>query len=90
MSAIVTFQSRAISAAELAGEEMFLGVPDAWYEPRPNYGCNNGHVSRAYLKSEERGNLCLECQKPLYIIPQGYTDETLTAALAELAAHPTE
>lgn len=89
VSAIKIFQDRAIAAAEAAHEEMFLGIPDAWYEPSPVWGCDNGHVSRRYLKSEERGCLCLECHKNVAIIPQGYTDESLTLALAAIRANAT-
>lgn len=83
MSRLKHFQDREIEAARAAGAEMFLGIPDAWYEP-PHWGCENGHVARAYLKSEARGaNLCLACHEPIAIIPPGYTDATLAAALAK-------
>ena len=84
MTPLQLLQERAIHAAQEAGEEMFMGIPDAWFEPHPNYGCPNGHVSRMYIKSETRGNLCPACQEPLAIIPHGYTDTTLRAALAAI------
>lgn len=85
MSAIKILQQREIDSAHAAGEEFFLDIPDAWYEPIPTYGCNNGHASRRYLKSEERGCLCLECHQPIAIIPHKYgTDEKLSAALADI------
>lgn len=86
MSAIAKFQREAIAKAEANGEEMFLGLPDNWYEPHPNYGCDNGHVSKYYLKSEMQGPVCLACHSPLAMIPHGYTDETLTKALDEIRA----
>jgi hypothetical protein len=86
MRAIALLQAAAIKKAEADNEEMFLGIPDNWYEPRPNYGCDNGHVSIAYLKTEEQGNLCLVCHLPVAIIPHGYTDETLAKALDEIRA----
>lgn len=86
MSTLKIFQDRAIKAKQDAGAEMFLGIPDDWYEPCPEYGCENGHVSRRYLKSEERGCLCLACQLPIAMIPHGYTDETLAAALDAIKA----
>lgn len=83
MSAIKALQDQELEAAKAAGEEFFLEIPDAWYEPHPVYGCDNGHASRRYLKSETRGCLCLECQKPVAIMPHKYdTDEKLAAALA--------
>lgn len=83
--AIKVLQDREIEAAQAAGEEFFLDIPDAWYEPTPTYGCDNGHVSRRYLKSEDRGCLCLECWQPIAIIPHKYdTDEKLSSALAEI------
>lgn len=83
--AIKVLQDREIEAARAAGEEFFLGIPDAWYEPSPTYGCDSGHVSRRFLKSEESGCLCLECHQSIAIIPHKYdTDENLSAALAEI------
>lgn len=55
--------------ALLAGEPMFMGFPDAWYEDR-HWACVNGHVSTTYLKSEERGSLCLACKEPVILIPR--------------------
>lgn len=86
---IKVLQDREIAAAEVVGEEFFMGLPDAWYEPRPTYGCNNGHVSHRYLKSEERGHLCLECREGIAMLPHHYdTDEKLKAALAEISSKP--
>jgi hypothetical protein len=80
---LVALQDREIAAAQAAGEEFFLDLPDAWYEPRPTYGCESGHISHRYLKSEaQMRSLCLDCHKPLVLLPGRYTDETLTAALA--------
>ena len=83
MSAIKALQDQELEAAQAAGEEFFLEIPDAWYEPHPVYGCDNGHASRRYLKSETRGCLCLACHEPVAIMPHKYdTDEKLAAALA--------
>lgn len=85
--AIKTLQDREIAAAQAAGEEFFLGIPDAWYEPHAVYGCDNGHASRRYLKSETRGCLCLECHQTVAIMPHKYdTDEKLSAALVGIRA----
>ena len=87
MSAIKALQDQELEAARAAGEEFFLDIPDAWYEPNPVYGCDNGHASRRYLKSETKGCLCLECHKPVAILPHKYdTDEKLAAALAAYRA----
>ena len=85
--ALVTLQNREIADARGAGEEFFLEIPDSWYEPMPTYGCENGHASRRYLKSEEHGMLCLACGKRIVMLPIVYdTDEKLTAALAGIVA----
>jgi hypothetical protein len=49
-----------------SGCEMFLGKPYRWYEVH-KLRCINDHVSTRYLKSEERGNLCLACMEPVYL-----------------------
>lgn len=89
--AIKALQDQEIAAAHAAGEEFFLDIPDAWYEPHPVYGCDNGHASRMYLKSETRGCLCLECHQPIAIMPHKYnTDEKLSGALAGIRAQQQE
>ena len=81
--AIKTLQDQELEAARAAGEEFFLDIPVAWYEPHAVYGCDNGHASKMYLKSETRGCRCLECRQPVAIMPRKYdTDEKLAAALA--------
>lgn len=82
---LVTLQTREIADARAEGAEFFMELPDSWYEPRPTYGCENGHVSHAYLKSEGRGNLCLSCHCQIALLPGHYTDTTLAAALAGIA-----
>jgi hypothetical protein len=91
---IAIFQTNEIAKAIAAGEPLFLGVPDKWFEPHPLFGCDGGHVSRRYLKAEGRhkagdgkyytGNLCFVCYRPIALIPHGYTDDTLQAALSNL------
>ena len=49
-----------------SGCEMFLGKPGRWYDAH-KLRCANDHVSTRYLKSEERGNLCLACMEPVYL-----------------------
>lgn len=79
-------QDEAIRIEQSAGAKMFMGLPDNWYEPHPEYGCNNGHVSHIYIKSEARGHLCPACQQPVAMIPHGFTDKTLAIALAAIAS----
>lgn len=47
----------------------FLGFPDAWYEPQ-HYWCKNGHLSSRYLRSEEKGCLCLACGETVMLGPK--------------------
>ena len=86
MTPLKVLQDRAIAEAEAAGLELFLGVPDAWYEPQPNYGCANGHVSRIYIKHDGGGptHRCPRCYELVAILPHGYTDDSLCAALAAI------
>lgn len=81
MDRLVAIQRREIAKARTEGLEFFFDLPDCWYEPRPTYGCENGHISHAYLKSETSGKLCLECHRPIVMLPGHYTDESLSAAL---------
>lgn len=54
-------------AEEDAGQEMFLGIPNRWYE-KPRWRCRNNHVSSMYLKSEGVGaDLCLGCFQAVYM-----------------------
>lgn len=48
----------AIAAAE--GGPMWHDRPERWWDDI-HWRCENEHVSRRYLKSEERGDLCLAC-----------------------------
>ena len=83
MMTLTQLQNREIAAARAAGEPFFMGLPDGWYEPRPTYGCEAGHVSHVYLSSETRGRRCLACGAGIALLPGHYTDATLTAALSE-------
>jgi len=66
--------------ARSSGESMFMGLPDAWYEPT-TYADVSGHISHSYLKSEEKGNVCLDCQKPLFLVPPQTTEEEVKKIL---------
>lgn len=67
-AAIVRWRDAEAKAAEARGEGMTMGFPDAWYED-PSWFCQNGHVSGNYLKSEERGALCLACHERVFLGP---------------------
>lgn len=54
------------------GEEMFFGIPDAWYEPY-TVRCGGGHVSNRVLGTE-KGAQCLECFSPCMITYPGDKD----------------
>ena len=80
---LINWVNLKIQIAKVSGEEFFFDVPDSWYEPI-RFGCENGHVSKMYLKSESLGlNLCLECHKPISMIPPGTTEKFLTELLGE-------
>jgi hypothetical protein len=51
-----------------AGAKVFMGKPDRWYED-PHWFCENGHVSGNFLKSDEHGDLCLQCHEPVILGP---------------------
>jgi hypothetical protein len=45
----------------------FLGAPERWLDD-PTWRCENGHVSKRYLKSERLGrSACLECEGHLWL-----------------------
>ena len=48
----------ALAKATADGEEMFMGLPDRWYEEGPKWRCDNGHILTMYIKSEEKGPIC--------------------------------
>ena len=52
-------------AEAAAGAEMFLSIPDRWYDD-PTWRCVNGHISKRYLKTD-RGGTCLACGKPVLL-----------------------
>lgn len=81
--ALVALQEAEIDGALQDGKELFMGLPDAWYEP-PTWGCENGHAMHSYVKSERYGPICPACHKPIVLLPPGYTDAILGAALEAL------
>ena len=45
----------------------FMGIPERWLD-NPHWRCENGHVSKHYLKSEALGRAaCLECMGRMWI-----------------------
>lgn len=82
---LIEWQHKQIEIAKSNEENIFLGIPDSWYEPRPLFACENGHLSKMYLKSEALGrNVCLQCMKNVYIIPNWVTQGELTEILTHL------
>jgi hypothetical protein len=73
--------NKRIAKAKEDGKEIFMGVPDEWYE-NPFHFCNNGQINEMYLKSSERGALCLTCYEPSHIFPSDATQEELNDALS--------
>lgn len=69
--------------AAAAGINIFMGIPDTWFEPQVTFCCENGHVSHRFLKSEERGDLCLACFKSVRICPPDTNEEQLKSILKE-------
>lgn len=45
----------------------FMGFPERWFDDL-TWRCENGHVSKVYLKSEGLGRAaCLECSAPIWM-----------------------
>lgn len=57
--ALIEWREDLARAAEARGGEMFMGVPDAWFE-EPHWFCTLGHVSRVYLRTDS-GARCMAC-----------------------------
>lgn len=51
------WQQEAISQEKANGEIFFLGLPDRWME-NPTWRCENGHMSKFFIKSEAFGGDC--------------------------------
>lgn len=59
----------------------FMGFPERWLDDA-TWRCENGHVSKMFLKSEVKGDVCLACQKPIWLtFPE---DKELTSEQGEL------
>ena len=81
-----TWRDAEAKAAEARGEKMFLGKPVAWFEDL-RWFCPNGHVSANFLKSEERGDLCLACRQPVIMGPP-IGERAFAPILAALSQEP--
>lgn len=68
LRALVEWRDDLAKAAEARGDEMFMGVPDAWFE-EPHWFCTKGHVSRVYLRSKS-GSRCMACQGEVILGPE--------------------
>lgn len=65
--------------SQISGE-LFMGLPDSWYE-NPTWACSNGHVSSYYIKSSERGAACPACMRRVVMVPPGTTEWRLASVL---------
>ena len=61
---------------------MFMGIPDRWYEDA-TWLCENGHVSKHYLKSSVNGAVCLGCLKPVRMVAPETTEELVSVLFSE-------
>ncbi len=82
--ALAVLQKQKVAEAVKNGEELFMGLPDNWYEPNPQWGCENGHLMQSYINSETRGCICPKCMTPIALLPKVYTEESLKAAIDEI------
>lgn len=72
-----------VDSAIARGEtEWWFGKPDAWFE-NPTWRCASGHVSKVFLKSEERGDLCLACQMSVQLTDPSDTERADTTGADE-------
>lgn len=79
---LLAWRDTKIEEARRNGAEMFMGLPDSWYEP-PTWACANGHVSARYLKSERKcAGVCLACQERVWLVPK-ITEPELAQILSE-------
>lgn len=78
---LLAWLDKEIIQAKENGEEIFMGIPDRWYEPL-RHCCINGHISHRYLKSELKGNVCLACGESVYVFPADATEENLHLVLS--------
>ena len=52
-------QAALISLERAAGAEMFMHLPDAWFDPPgAKWRCRSGCVVSTYIKSEVNGAIC--------------------------------
>jgi hypothetical protein len=58
------------------GEPLFANKPDHWWE-NPHWRCVNNHVSKRFLKTETRGDVCLACGESILLTFPGDQDGPL-------------
>lgn len=64
---LLVWRAAEVQKAKDAGEPMFLGKPDKWYE-NVRWFCQNGHVSLRYLRTEG-SDRCFACRKAVIMGP---------------------
>jgi hypothetical protein len=70
MHSLRAWQSGEAAKEAARGVPLWLDrIPETWLDD-PHWFCPNGHVSGVYLKSEERGDLCLACMEPVMLGPK--------------------
>jgi hypothetical protein len=60
LTELIINRQQKIDEEEAAGEPMFMGLPDRWYEDL-TFRCINNHVSKRILKNSHSGDLCFRC-----------------------------
>lgn len=83
LRALVEWREDLARSAEARGEEMFMGIPDAWFDD-PHWFCTSGHVSRVYLRTDT-GSRCVACRNAALLGPS-MTEKQFGTVIAELAA----
>lgn len=81
--ALIEWREDLARTAEARGQEMFMGIPDAWFDD-PHWFCINGHVSHRYLRTDT-GSRCLACLDTAILGP-AMTEGQFCTVIEELAA----
>lgn len=83
LTALVEWREALANEAQANGAEMFMGVPDEWFD-HPHWFCTNGHVSHVYLRTD-LGSRCLTCRDYVVLGP-AMTEEQFGPIIRELTA----
>lgn len=83
-SALIDWREDLARAAQSRGDEMFMGVPEAWFDV-PHWFCAQGHVSRVYLRTDS-GARCMACQGEALLGP-AMNEADFAQVIGGLARH---